>query len=247
MESYSGKILHLASYCKPSRKMATGYALPPPAPLKIDDPNPAEKWEKFLLAWENYALVTELNKKAEAVQVATLLTVIGEEAREVYSTFNDWGEGEDKKINPVLKKLGDYCEPRKNIPFERYKFNRRVQEAGETYDQYRTALRKLAESCDSVETITAEEILRDRLVFGIRGNKVRERLLREAKLTLEKTDEVCRASESMLAQMKVVGNNVAPQVPRVSAVNNQRKKHKPQEGRKKNPNTQLQKNVGAVA
>ena len=68
--------------------------------------------------------------------MATLLTVIGEEAREVYSTFNDWAEdGDDKKIKPVLKKFGDYCEPRKNIPFERYKFNRRVQEPGETYDQ----------------------------------------------------------------------------------------------------------------
>ena len=89
--------------------------------------------------------------------------MIGEEAREVYSTFNDWAEdGDDKKIKPVLKKFGDYCEPRKNIPFERYKFNPRVQEPGETYDQYRTALRKLAEGC-SFETITPDEILRDRL------------------------------------------------------------------------------------
>ena len=44
----------------------------------------------FLLVWENYALATELNKKSEPVQVATLLTLTGEEAREVYSTFNTW-------------------------------------------------------------------------------------------------------------------------------------------------------------
>lgn len=130
--------------------------------------------------------------------------MIGEEAREVYSTFNDWNEdGDDKKIKPVLKRLGDYYKPRKNIPFERYRFNRRVQEPGETYDQYRTALRKLAEGCD-FGTITAEEILRDRLLFGVRDNKLRERLLRETKLTLEKSDEICRASESTTAQMKVV-------------------------------------------
>ena len=115
--------------------MATGYALPLPAPLEIHVPNAAENWKKFLSAWENYALATELNKKAIAVQVATLLTVIGEEATEVYSMFNDWGEGKAKKINPVLKKLRDYWEPGKNIPCERYKFNLRVQEAGETYNQ----------------------------------------------------------------------------------------------------------------
>ena len=126
----------------------------------------------------------------------------------MYSTFNDWeNDGDDKKIKPVLKKFGEYCEPR-NVPFNRFKFNHRMQEPGETFDQYRTALRKLANTCScNFKEITPEEILHDRLMFDIRGGKVRERLLRETKLTLEKTDEICRASESMLAQMKIVGNS----------------------------------------
>ena len=207
MESFSGKILHKAYLNSVRRSMATGYALPPPPALEIHSPNAADKWKKFFLAWDNYALATELAKKDEGVQVATLLTVIGEEAREVYATFNDWEkDGDDKKIKLVLKKFGEYCKPRKNIPFERFKFNRRMQEPGKMYDQYRTARRKLADSCN-FEEITPEEILCDRLVFGIRDSKVRERLLRETKLTLEKTDEICRASESMLAQMKIVGNS----------------------------------------
>ena len=69
------------------------------------------------------------------------------------------------------------------------KKNRHVQEPGETYDQYRTALRKLAEGCN-LEAINPEEILRDRLLFGICDNKVRERLLREMNFTLLKTDEI---------------------------------------------------------
>ena len=69
------------------------------------------------------------------------------------------------------------------MPFERYRFNRRMQDAGETHDQYRTALRKLAENCD-FQTITPDDILRDKLVFGIRDEKTRERLLRESRLTL---------------------------------------------------------------
>ena len=149
-------------------------------------------------------MATELNKKAEPVQVATLLTVIGGEARDVYSTFTGWGEGEDQKIEPVLRKFAEYCEPRRNVPFERYRFNQRMQKAGESYDHYKTSLRKLAEGCD-FNTITLEEILRDRLIFGINDGKVRERLLREAGLTLAKTDEICRAAESMRAQMKMVG------------------------------------------
>ena len=84
--------------------------------------------------------------------------MIGEEAREVFSTFTGWTEaGDESKIGPVLSKFEEYCQPRKNVPFERYRFNRRVQEPGKTYDQYRTALLKLAEGCD-FQTITSKEI-----------------------------------------------------------------------------------------
>ena len=91
--------------------MASGFNLPPPAPLEIHDQNAAEKWKKFSLAWNSYSLATELNKKSQAIQIATLLTVIGEEAHDVYSTFTDWAEESDQdKISPVLQKLATYCQ-----------------------------------------------------------------------------------------------------------------------------------------
>ena len=49
-----------------------------------------------------------------------------------------------------------------------------------------------------------EEILRDKLVFGIRDNKVQERPLHEPRLTLAKTDEICGAAESLDTQMKTI-------------------------------------------
>ena len=65
-------------------------------------------------------------------------------------------------------------------------------------------MRKIAENCDFA-SITPDEILRDRLVFGIRDPKTREHLLRESGLTLTRTDKICHAAESMLAQLKIVG------------------------------------------
>ena len=69
-----------------------------------------------------------------------------------------------------------------------------------------TALRKLAEGCE-FQTITPGKILRNRLIFGIKDDKVQERLLRESNLTLVKTDEIGRAAESMSAKMKVLSDN----------------------------------------
>ena len=72
--------------------MANGYPLPPPPPLEIHGVQAADNWKKFKRAWTNFSLAIELNKKPEPVQVATLLTVIGEEVREVFATFADWAE-----------------------------------------------------------------------------------------------------------------------------------------------------------
>ena len=49
-------------------------ALPVPAPLEIHDSNAVDKWRKFLAAWENYALATELGDKLQSVQVDTFVT-----------------------------------------------------------------------------------------------------------------------------------------------------------------------------
>ena len=123
--------------------------LPPPLPLDIHGAQAADSWKKFKCAWLNFSLATELNKKPEPVQLAMLLTLVGEEACEVFTTFTDWAEdGDDAKIAPVLENFAAYCEPRKSVPFERYRFNKRAQELGESYEHYRTTLQKLAESCE---------------------------------------------------------------------------------------------------
>ena len=59
--------------------------------------------------------------------------------------FFNAAEGDDKNIGKVLEKLEEYCEPRKNVSCERYKFFSRAQESGETIDQYVTVLRTWAE------------------------------------------------------------------------------------------------------
>lgn len=62
--------------------MVSGYNFPSPKLLEIHDANAADKWKssrehnRIMLR-----IVMEVNKKSEQVQVATLLTVIKEEAQ----------------------------------------------------------------------------------------------------------------------------------------------------------------------
>ena len=126
-----------------SNVRGTLFTLLLPPPLHIHDSNAAEKWKEFEQAWKNYSIAVKLHQEPEAAQVATLLSVVGAEVRKVFAMFTDWTSNTDQnKIQPVLQKFAAYCQPLKNVPFERYKFYSRMQESGESYDHYQTALRQ---------------------------------------------------------------------------------------------------------
>ena len=97
------------------------FALPPPPPLDIHDSNAAEKWKEFEQAWKNYSIAMKLHQEPEAIQVATLLSVVGAEVWKVFAMFTDWASDTNQnKIQPVLQEFAAYCQPLQNVPFERY-------------------------------------------------------------------------------------------------------------------------------
>ena len=68
---------------------------------------------------------------------------------------------------------------------------------------YVTELRTIAKNC-AHDGITPDEILRDRLVLGLRDDKMRERLLRINDLTLEKAIDICKASEQTSGKLQAM-------------------------------------------
>ena len=66
-----------------------------------------------------------------------------------------------------------------------------------------TALHQITDKC-AFGAITPDDLLKDRIIFGTADNKVKERLLRELKLNLSKTLDICRASEKSQTQIKTV-------------------------------------------
>ena len=141
--------------------MAFLHSLPALHSFEINDSNVAEKWSEWKEMWEHYSVASKVNKEEGDVQVAALLTAIGPEATKVFKTWN-LSATERKDIKGVIERFGNYCNPRKNIPFERYLFNSRQQEPGESisFDRYVTALRQIADKC-AFDAITAEDLLRD--------------------------------------------------------------------------------------
>ena len=183
-----------------SQEMAMHFGLPHQEPLDLSGGNICENWKKFKQKFTNYEIATGINKKETATRVATLLTVIGNDAIDVFNTITWDAEGDDTKIEKVLQIFEEHCEPKKSVSYERYKFFSRAQESGETIDQYVTVLRKLGETCEF--GTLRNSLIKDRIVLGVSNCKTRARLLRVQELTLEKALDVVRSAEMTEKQLQ---------------------------------------------
>ena len=105
---------------------------------------------------------------------------------------------DSKKYSKVLKKFDEHFDVRKNVIFERARFNKRNQLDSETAEEYITVLYSLNETCDY--SALRDEMLRDRLVVGIRDTAVSEKLQLNAQLTLEGAKKKIRQREAVQEQ-----------------------------------------------
>ena len=87
---------------------------------------------------------------------------------------------------------------RKNVTFERARFNGRSQREGESVEHFITSLYNLAENCDYTEM--KAELIRDRIVVGIRNRALSEQLQLDAELTLETAKKGVRQREAIQEQ-----------------------------------------------
>ena len=135
-----------------------------------------------------------------------MLTHTGKEAREIYKTL-PWSEPDNKtKFNKVLKAFKDYCQPRKNILYKRHKFWNLKQEEGEPVDAYNTRLKVQIDHCDYEREGWPEavktEMIRDKFLFGIRDDNLKEHLLRETDISLNKVVALAQRTESSKQHIK---------------------------------------------
>lgn len=163
-----------------------------PNPLVIGSGDPALCWKKFKKQFDIYMLASNGNSLPEARKAALLLHTAGTEAQEIYESFQL--SDEDKlNLTKMMEKFDDYFIPKTNISIERYKFNSRVQSSCENFEAFYTDLLKLAASCDFGNL--KDELIKDRIICGIKDGRVKNRLLREEKLDLNKTIAICKAAE----------------------------------------------------
>ncbi|XP_061178377.1 uncharacterized protein K02A2.6-like [Saccostrea echinata] len=171
--------------------MAFAERLAPPGKIKLNSRNLAEDWRKWKEEFSLYVSLTVKDEEASKLQLFKYL--IGSDGREIYNTLKFEKEEKDRTLKMALEAFDKYCRPKKNETVERFRFNTRKQEAGETIETYITELKTLASTCNFGQV--ADSLIRDRIVCRIVNTHLRERLLRKLDLSLDKCVDMCRAAE----------------------------------------------------
>ena len=138
--------------------------------------NAAENWRRFERQFRVYYAACEIASKSAPTQVGILLHTAGPEAQDVHETFTYTGDEQRNDIETVLLKFRSYCEPWKNIVFERYQLWNRNQNASEPIDQWVTDLRSKACEFGTFES----DMIRDKVVFGVRDERMAIRMPKQS-------------------------------------------------------------------
>lgn len=160
-----------------------------PAPSEFKSGEDFTKWVKSV---EIY--MGALNIKPSAQKVNILLHLLGPDIQEIVETLPDLGE-EGDEYEKLKAKLGRFFKPKVNVVVERHTFSTINYEGGRV-EAYVAQLRNQARKCDFSSTEVASQI-RDKLVATCPSMKVKEQMLKEDMLSLERAIQIWALDEEV--------------------------------------------------
>jgi len=175
-------------------------SLPLEGPKQFDFSSP-DDWPKWIRRFERFREASGLSSKPEERQVNTLIYSMGDKADDILTSFG-LSNDDRKKYSTVKERFDQHFVKKRNVIFERAKFNSRRQRKGETVDSFITDLHCLAEHCAYGNL--HEEMIRDRLVVGLLDSTLSEKMQLNPDLTLEKAVTMARQSEAVHKQQDIV-------------------------------------------
>ncbi|KAK3875322.1 hypothetical protein Pcinc_019804 [Petrolisthes cinctipes] len=151
------------------------------------------EFDAWRYKFEGYVTLTKVNMLTRTEQRAALTAVLDDE----WTRTLRYGISvpEDADLGSILDAMGEYLRNQRNIIVDRRDFYLRVQEAGESFDDFLCSAKEIANFCEFCDKCVDSQ-LRDRIVVGTSDELALKRMLENKNLALENAIDICRASES---------------------------------------------------
>ncbi|CAG9831128.1 unnamed protein product [Diabrotica balteata] len=162
-------------------------------PFSFQGNNISHEWKFWKQKFQLFLTAFGKSEKPDHIKIGILVNQLGDEGLKIFNTFEYENVGDDQKYNVVLCKFDTYCSPLKNLFFEHFKFFKRDKLQNESIDQFVTALKQLASTCEFTKKDT---LILDRIVLGTHDLQIQEKLLQCSDLKLAQAIDICRAMEN---------------------------------------------------
>ena len=166
------------------RKMATNGAVGP-FDRQIED------WVSYTERMQQWFVANDI--KDGDKQRAVLLSTCGAQTYRLIRNLVTPRKPTDRNFKDLVDMVAAHFCPPPSVTAQRFTFNSRTQREGETLAEFVAELRRLSEHCEFAASL--DDMLRDRLVCGVRDSRLQKRLLAESDLTFQKAFDLCQASE----------------------------------------------------
>jgi hypothetical protein len=160
---------------------------------------PGEDFEDYVDVFEQYCVAKGV---AEDKKVAELLSAIGVDTFRILKSLTFPTKPKDKPLEDIVTVLTDHFRPSANPVAERYKFNKRIQQQGESASSYVLELKMLSQTCNYGSHL--QDALRDRFISGLRDDKLQKQLINTEGLTFEQAVKTATSWELADEHVKTV-------------------------------------------
>ena len=157
-----------------------------------------EPWAQYVERLEQYFIVNDVEDDNK--QRAIFLSVCGPKTYSLIRDLLQPRKPSATDIKEILETVARHFMSKPNVILERFKLHNRERREDESITGYIAELRKLSEHYNFGKTL--ENMIRDRLVCGVKNESIQRRLLSEPELTHKKAVEIAVALETSAKQVK---------------------------------------------
>ena len=162
-----------------------------------------EEWGSYVERLEFFFTANDITDAEE--KKAILLSSSGSKTYTLFRGLTAPAKPDDMTFAELVKLMKNHLSPKPNPIAERFRFNTCDRQPEESVANYVMELRRLTEHCEYGTSLN--DMLRDRLVCGIKHDRIQQRLLSEgAELTLERALQIAQSVESAIKQSTVIQN-----------------------------------------
>ena len=170
-----------------------------------------EEWGSYVERAEHYFEANGVD--TQETRRAVLLSSCGAPTYRLIRNLSTPLKPGEKTYKEIVELVASHLQPKPSVIMQRFKFNSRVRGEGESIADFAAALRQLSEHCAFGDTL--QDVLRDRLVCGVKDERIQRRLLGEVELTFARAFQIALAVESANKHAIELQSSVPTTVPPV--------------------------------